>query len=227
MKNFPLYLIVDFFTFLGPFTLSFDKKVAFYKKWFAVFPAIFIVGFFFITWDIWFTAIGVWKFNEKYLSGFKIFNLPIEEILFFFVVPYACLFIYECCKTYFSNILGKFTYHLPLFFSFLISVTLFFTWGRMYTTVTFSLTILFLLLLLRFNELQKKKYGYFWLAYFIHLIPFLVINGILTSVPVVIYNNNENLSIRLFTIPLEDLVYSLLLLLGNVVFYEKILEKIK
>ena len=78
-----------------------------------------------------------------------------------------------------------------------------------------------------------KKRGYhanFLISYFFHLSPFLIINGILTdgnfdfnfsTDPVVWYNNNENLSIRLITIPIEDFFYSMLLLLMNVTFYEK------
>ena len=49
----------------------------------------------FIPWDIWFTDIGVWWFRDDYITGWKIFLLPIEEWLFFIVVPYACIFIYE------------------------------------------------------------------------------------------------------------------------------------
>ena len=78
-----------------------------------------------------------------------------------------------------------------------------------------------------------KKRGYhtnFWISYFFHLIPFLIVNGILTdgnfdfnfsTDPVVWYNNDENLFIRFITIPIEDFFYSMLLLLMNVTFYEK------
>ena len=55
--------------------------------------------------------------------------------------------------------------------------------------------------------------GRFFLAYFISLIPFLICNGILTALPVVIYNNSENMNIRLYSIPLEDTLYGLSLML--------------
>ena len=82
-----------------------------------------------------------------------------------------------------------------------------------------------------------KKRGYhanFLISYFFHLIPFLIVNGILTdgnfdfnfsTDPVVWYNNDENLFIRFITIPIEDFFYSMLLLLMNVTFYEKFKSK--
>jgi lycopene cyclase domain-containing protein len=63
------------------------------------------------------------------------------------------------------------------------------------------------------------------------LIPFLIINGILTGTgpdqPVVWYNDAENLGIRLFTIPLEDVFYGFELMLFNVCFYEYLKVRFK
>ncbi len=48
----------------------------------------------------------------------------------------------------------------------------------------------------------------------------LVVNGILTSFPVVSYNPAEFSNLRLYTIPLEDFIYYFLLLAMNIFIYE-------
>lgn len=62
-----------------------------------------------------------------------------------------------------------------------------------------------------------------------HLIPFLIVNGILTGSyvdePIVWYNNAENLGIRIGTIPVEDTVYAMLLLMMNITFLERFSSK--
>ena len=65
----------------------------------------------------------------------------------------------------------------------------------------------------------------FLLAYLIILIPFLLVNGLLTAIPVVLYNDSENLGIRLYTIPVEDIFYGMLLIMMNVVGYERFKAK--
>jgi len=88
-----LYLYLDIFTLAAPLLLSFDKKVAFYKSWKYLFPAILIMAVFFIAKDVIFAAYGIWSFNDDYLIGFRLLGLHIEEWLFFIVVPYARVFI--------------------------------------------------------------------------------------------------------------------------------------
>jgi lycopene cyclase domain-containing protein len=57
------------------------------------------------------------------------------------------------------------------------------------------------------------------------LIPFFIVNGILTGSfihqEVVWYNNAENLGIRLFTVPVEDAFYAFSMLFANLILIEK------
>ena len=59
----------------------------------------------------------------------------------------------------------------------------------------------------------------FWLAMLLTYVPFLIFNGLLTGIPIVVYNDAENWGIRVYTIPLEDFFYSLSLLGFNILVY--------
>lgn len=214
------YLLINLFSILFPFLLSFDKKVAFFKTWKRLFPAIFVVGAFFIAWDIVFTKWQVWSFNPKYITGIYFINLPIEECLFFLCVPYACLFIYECYNAYFPNfnpIKNPLRISLFLAFALLLIAIL-----NLYKSYTFYNCLFASILLQMHIYFFKGRYlGRFFISYIIVLIPFLIVNGLLTSIPVVLYNDNENLGIRIFTIPIEDTVYGMLNMLGVVTIAEE------
>jgi lycopene cyclase domain-containing protein len=211
----------------GPFALSFDKKVAFYKNWKYLFPAMILPALLYIVWDFYFTAKGVWSFNEAYITGVKLYNLPVEEVLFFFIVPYCCLFIYECIRCYFpavQNIIWADKLLLILATALLITGIIFYE--RYYTGWTFTFTAIFLFALHIINKKIKIfNAGLFVVAYAVMLIPFLVVNGFLTAIPVVLYNDAENLGLRIHTIPFEDTFYGMLLILMNVVIYEKLKRK--
>ena len=207
----------------GPVFLSFDKKVAYYLQWKSVFKSMIVPALFYLIWDIWFTKQGIWSFNEKYITGYHLFNLPIEEVLFFFVVPFCCLFIYVCIKTYFPDIRHrKLTDMMMKLTGIVLTIMALTHLQQDYTFYTFMLNTLFILLLYIF----RKKYftslnvTVFVLAYVVMLIPFLIVNGLLTSIPVVLYNDAENLGIRIGTIPVEDIFYGMLLIWGNVLGYE-------
>lgn len=213
------YLALMIFTFLGPFVMSFEKNINFKSKWKNFIISIIPMMIFFITWDILFTINRVWEFNPDYYIGFKIFHLPLEEWLFFIFVPFACLFIYENVKFFIKKDYNH--KYITIFLIVLMLPGLIFLENGLYTQITFISLLMFLLFTFKKDYLSK-----FYISYLLSLLPFFIVNGVLTATPVVIYNNAENLSIRIGTIPVEDIFYGLLMMLQVVYIYE-ILEKRK
>jgi lycopene cyclase domain-containing protein len=96
------YGYILLFAFLGPLALSFDKKVAYYKRLRHLIIPIVLVSGLFLIWDQWFTEKGVWGFTLVHTAGLYLGRLPLEEVLFFVIVPYNCMFIFEVIGAYFQ-----------------------------------------------------------------------------------------------------------------------------
>lgn len=216
------YLLIDFFTIIVPFIFSFHPKLNFYKTWKSFFPAVFITGIVFILWDIYFTSLGVWGFNPNYLIGLSIGNLPLEEVLFFFCIPYACVFTYHCLDLFIKSALSSRIENI-LTPTFIVVFTLIgiLSYHKIYPMVTFiSLSALLALskYILKVTWLAK-----FYVIYAVLLFPFLIVNGLLTGTglesPVVWYNPNQIFGIRVLTIPIEDVFYGMLLILMNLLIH--------
>lgn len=213
------YLLINFFTILFPLAQSFENKVNFYGKWKYVFIAIGITTLFFIVWDHLFTTWGVWSFNPEFITGIFLFSLPIEEWLFFITVPFACLFIYEVLHYFFpTNPLKEYSNFITVILLLVFIAVAVLNSHKLYTVTVFSFAAIFLTI--HWLIYRNRYLGMFYFTYLVHLIPFLIVNGILTYLPIVQYNDSENLNIRIFTIPIEDAVYSFLLLLMNITIYQ-------
>lgn len=215
MSNY-FYLFILLASGLVPISLSFEKRLQFYKNFPKLIPAISIGAIVFIAWDTVFTDAGVWGFNHNYLTGIKIFNLPIEEIAFFFVIPYCCIFLHE--SFHYLVKFDPFQKYQKLISVILIIFTTSLAWQNTDKVYTFS-AMLALSLVVFFSEFISKnqELSKFYLSYLIILIPFSIVNGILTgsflAEPIVWYNDNANLGLRLGTIPFEDSFYGMALLL--------------
>ena len=222
-----LYFFVDFFTVIIPLIFSFHRKIKFYKTWRQFAIAAFCVGILFIIWDSIFVNIGVWNFNSHYVSGINFFNLPIEEILFFICIPFSCVFTYYCLNKFYNLAWNAKTENFfCMVFSIILLITGLFFFNRVYTSVTFISTAT-VCLLLKF-VFKINWFGKAVTVYALLLIPFLIVNGILTGTgleePVVNYNQTQNLNIRLFTIPLEDVFYGFEMFVLNLFIYLKLTE---
>jgi lycopene cyclase domain-containing protein len=218
-----LYLWVNVLSFIGPFVLSFDKKVHFFTHWRTLFPAILVVGTGFIIWDIYFTANGIWGFNPLYLSGINVFNLPLEECLFFFTVPYACVFIYEVMKAYFPGFRPKhFAYYFSLIFS-ITAISLALIYRQNWYTFSALLGAGIINWIVYFGW-TPKWYPYFVVSFIVTMLPFLLVNGILTGAvtpePIVWYSEDHIIGPRIITIPIEDIFYNFFMLFPIVGMHE-------
>ena len=225
MNNY-LYLLINLGTILIPFIFSFHPKLNFYKKWKETLLSITIVGSIFIFWDVLYTKIGVWGFNPEYLTGIYFFNLPLEEILFFISIPYACMYTYHCLKLFWPIKKSRSTQWI----SYKISTSLFVIGiifiTEIYTSATFiTLSIILFLIQIKFQPIWMPR---LYSSLLILIFPFLIVNGILTGTgienEVVWYNESEIMGFRIFTIPIEDFFYGFLLILLNVFlmeFFEK------
>ncbi len=185
-----------------------------------------LTGLMFLFWDVLFTVKGVWSFNDSYITGIKFFELPLEEILFFLTVPFSCIFIYACLNYYVTWSIPQAVSKLISVLLILLSAAMLVTYhDRLYTLITFSL-LLVLLVLLQF-VFKSPWLNRYYMAYIVSLLPFYIVNGILTAVPIVMYNNAENIAKRVGTIPVEDHFYSMALLVMNVGFFEYFKRKAK
>jgi len=96
------YLLINFFTVIVCFIASFDKRVQFNKHFGSFVLASTIVAIPFIAWDVWFTASGVWWFDTDYTINSIIAGLPLEEWMFFYCIPFSCVFTYYCLDKFFD-----------------------------------------------------------------------------------------------------------------------------
>jgi lycopene cyclase domain-containing protein len=179
--------------------------------------AVFIPG------DVIFTINGIWGFNPDYFLNTKILSLPLEEWLFFICIPFACVFTHYALLLYFPKMkLGEnSSKSIAVGLMLTLVFVLIFNYDKWYTLVNFSLAIPLTLIVLKYNP---KLLQHFFLTFLVMLIPFFIVNGVLTGSwienQVVWYNNAENLGIRMGTIPVEDSIYAYSMILMSLFFFE-------
>jgi lycopene cyclase domain-containing protein len=185
--------------------------------------AIVIPAIPFLLWDAIVTGAH-WHFNLLYVSGIKIVNLPIEEILFFITVPFACLFTWEMiirrAKEKQMDLRGL---RLLLYLA-LPAGIYFFSIGKQYTGLTLSFIFLANLVdqFLKTNLLFDLRFYFYLLLIVIFT---LIFNGYLTWRPVVTYGVEYQLDFRIITIPVEDFFYGISLLWMNTSLYNFLIRK--
>ena len=94
------YLAMIGFTVFGSIWLEFVLKVNVLKRYKRAIKAILPVSLIFIVWDAYAIHQGHWRFDENQILGiFDPFGIPLEEYLFFTVVPLAAILTIEAVRT--------------------------------------------------------------------------------------------------------------------------------
>ncbi len=201
------YLLINLLTVLFPVILSFEQKIAFYKKFRFYLFSILTVSPVYLVWDAIATSRGDWGFSAEYLVGVHFIGLPLEEILFFVTVPYSCLFIYETIKLYIPE------KELPFnkYYYYLAGAVLIMAAGnyssQYYTSTVMIFSAAFLIVAATFKPVILRSRVY-WISMAVTYLPFLLVNYFLTAPPIVWYSPEAIWGVRFTTIPAEDFFYS-------------------
>ena len=94
------YFLVLFFSVIIPFLFTFHPGSGIKNNLPFMFKAITISAIPWLIWDVWATWRGHWGFNPDFILGFKIINLPVEEVAFFFVIPFCSIFVWTLIRDF-------------------------------------------------------------------------------------------------------------------------------
>jgi lycopene cyclase domain-containing protein len=205
-----------------PLAFSLSARFGFGARWKAAWAAVLASAIPFILWDIHFTRLGVWSFNPRYVLGPSFMGLPLEEILFFLAIPFSCLFIYQSLRR-----APRLAAPGP-WVRWIWGVTAVFLLAvadlHAHHAYTASVFLLGSVASAAFALAAPAYSGHLLTAIAVQYVPFLIVNGLLTALPVVQYRSSEILGTRIGTIPVEDAVYSFILLALPVALYEGLLR---
>ena len=187
----------------------------------ALMYAVFISAVFFILWDQLVTGY-FWSFNPRYISGFLIGKIPIEEVLFFITVPISCTFLWVNVR---AKVKETHISMMPILCGiFILCITSYFSMIalKIYTAaVCLALCGTILLDAILQTRLWTKKSFIIFILVIVNVFTF-IFNAYLTARPIVIYNALMKTNSMLFTIPIEDFIYGMSLIAFTVILYEAV-----
>ena len=90
------YMAMLLFTVFGSFWLEIVLKTRVIKRIKRAVITIVPIALLYLAWDAYAIAQGHWRFDSHQIVGiFFPFHIPLEEVLFFFVVPLAAILTLE------------------------------------------------------------------------------------------------------------------------------------
>lgn len=210
------YLIFNIMAVLTGVLLLYAEKLRIH--WRSLAAAYLLVSAPFIMWDVLATKAGHWGFNSAYVTGLRLFGLPLEELLFFFAVPFVCVSVYLVCKKYIHGEIKRASKILLSIFSLFVVLTLHYSVGGEYSTIVAAAVLVSAAIAWVYSRVASTKA--FWLAMLINFGLFVLANTFLTALPIVTYGESAITGFRVGTIPIEDFAYNFALLTLFLIVYD-------
>jgi lycopene cyclase domain-containing protein len=82
----------------GSGSLEFLLHTGVFRQWRRLAAAVLPVAIVGTCWDRYAISRGQWSFDERYMTGLSVAGVPIEEILFFLVVPCCAVLTIEAVR---------------------------------------------------------------------------------------------------------------------------------
>ena len=93
------YVAVLAFCIVGTLPLELWLGVRVYRQWRRLLLTLLPVVAVFVVWDLYAVAAGHWSFDAEQTTGLVLpGDLPVEELLFFVVVPVCSLLSFEAVR---------------------------------------------------------------------------------------------------------------------------------
>jgi lycopene cyclase domain-containing protein len=94
------YLAVMALIFLGAVWLEFGLRTRVFRRWRRLLLSILPVAVLFALWDMYAIASGHWWFDEALITGVRVpGNIPVDEVVFFLLVPIASILTLEAVRS--------------------------------------------------------------------------------------------------------------------------------
>ncbi|MFO7258047.1 MAG: lycopene cyclase domain-containing protein [Bacteroidota bacterium] len=217
------YLFLDLLYLGIPVLLSFTGKAPLFRKWKFLLPAVVVTAVLFFITDAAIASTGALEVNSNKVAPFRIAGLPLEHLLGFLAIAYAGPFIYHTLNHLIERDYIYFHHELiSSALSVLFMVLGIYQLDKAFTGVAFLGLGLFLAF--QMIVLKPRYMSRFYFAtpvILIVLIPFyLFLTGTFTDQLILWHDEDQTLSIRLWTAPLEAIVYGWFVVLVSVTGYE-------
>jgi lycopene cyclase domain-containing protein len=187
------------------------------QEWLRLLKVYLFVSVPFVVMDSIVHQRGWWSYNSDYIVDIFILGLPIEEVLFFFVIPFASLYLYSIfSKTTEKLQLDRYEYIGKLILLTIVLIGLALVIIQPLERTIFDVILAYMVLILWIYNKPNFMQS-FWIIVMTFI--FVVTNYFLTSLPIVTYDEMFGSSIRLISIPAEDFFYNISLLLASLVVF--------